>query len=232
MADIIKSKQVLFGNDPWFKILCEIPELVKKLKDAISVAVSDESFLERINLTNSLTRERLDEVIEDDKIFVELKLIDCLTLLHHMERLVECERERTILEEGCKYFIEREHEVLKVYNSDGRRQEDRLRNVAKIMGLTNGTGKKKPKYDGKALFEEYMSLINGSIEWETYKVKEPMRKWDAVRYLKNKYEIQSEDACLKQLQREIAKRRKRAKREGFRGGFNGLLPSNWPDGKK
>ena len=97
------------------------------------------------------------------------------------------------------------------------KHEKRASNAIKELGFS--VGKRTSRINHKALFHEYLNLILGGIDWETFKSIPAISKEEAIQALQEKYELASYDAAYKFIQRIILE-------QGQEG--RGLLPSSWP----
>ncbi len=109
----------------------------------------------------------------------------------------------------------------KAYQS-AERQDKGLREVGRILGLT--TGKRQHTYDKGNMLWEYMELTLGTFDVNTFKPKHPMEKREAITLLTKKHGIQSENGCIKLLERQIKKYKDRLEYQGQAHGWKGLLP--------
>lgn len=117
-------------------------------------------------------------------------------------------------------------EAKRIYDEPNERQDAKLRKVARHLGFTSG--KRGTSVNQDALWHEYLEMISGRIDWETFKVEEPLKPWDAIYQLTRQYEIASPDACLKHLQRKKRRIEAEAREAGDPCDLSGLLPTSWP----
>lgn len=103
------------------------------------------------------------------------------------------------------------------------RQDKKLRRVAKILGLT--TGKRQEVYDKETILWEYLELREGQVDVDTLKIDPPMERREAIALLMKKHGIQSENAFIKLLGRQIKSKKDKLRAEGLSDeGWQGLLP--------
>ena len=82
----------------------------------------------------------------------------------------------------------------------------RQRKAIRYMGWIRG--KKSSRFNRSELFWEYLDLIMGSFEPDTFAKTEAVRKEDAIEILTRRHRIKNPAACYQHLKEEIAKRRK------------------------
>jgi hypothetical protein len=97
------------------------------------------------------------------------------------------------------------------------RHEKRASNAIKELGFSEG--KRRSRINHNAVFHEYLNLILGGIDWDTFQQIPAIPKQEAVQAIQKKYELASYESAYKFIQRAI-------KDQGQEG--QGLLPSNWP----
>ena len=92
--------------------------------------------------------------------------------------------------ERLRGIEKRLEEAKEVYHKTAGRQEKKLREVAKIIGLTKN-GKRQKKISQKKIFLKYISFL---------KDPDPMDKWEALELVAEKFELSSSDAARQHVQ--------------------------------
>ncbi len=104
-------------------------------------------------------------------------------------------------------------------------EHERLRERATAFFSYLGWNTKKGEKTNKLnLFHEYMNLITGGVDIETWEHKEPLSKEEAIEVLKDRYDINSTDAVIEQLRVHISERKKQAKKRGEQHGLKKIIP--------
>ena len=140
----------------------------------------------------------------------------------YRKRAIEAEKKIEDYE-GIFNFVK---EAYKKYRSkDHKRWDQRAKAFLNHFGLTNRKREEKP--NKKWMFYEYMGLITGEIDLKALKFAKPVSKQKALEILKEKYAINSPEACLLQLRTYTREAKKNAE---IRGDdipcFKGILPGN------
>lgn len=102
------------------------------------------------------------------------------------------------------------------------RQDKGLRKVGRILGLT--VGKRQETYNKEKMLWEYMELTLGRLDADTFKINPPLKKREAIALLTKKYGIQSENGCIKLIERQIKKHKDILEAQGIAHEWKGLLP--------
>lgn len=201
------------------KFDCEsaIKALQKAIEPETRKIFEDTSLIESIE-KNKSKFERQKSFL-NTRININFSLEEIGKIIRCLEKGLECDKLKKILLDYSN-LIAKVHEA---YRSEGR-QDIRLREVARILGLNNG--KKQEKFNKNDILYEYIELITGKINLETYKVDPPMEKWDAIEFLSKKHGNLSKEACFKLLQRAIWDKKKKCETEGVPHSWEGLLPWN------
>jgi len=95
----------------------------------------------------------------------------------------------------------------KEYNSpEHNRWEQRAKAFFSCMGLT--TGKRNEKTNKKWLFHEYIHLVHGELDMDTFKKKKPMGRWEALEELAKRHNLASAESVLEQIRSYIREKSK------------------------
>jgi hypothetical protein len=159
----------------------------------------------------------------DKEIKIPLSLF--LKLVVYFSRLKKTEKDCFVFEKAFEKLWKDLKEVYEVYQKEGR-QDQRLREVARILGLT--LGKRTGKISPEKLYYEYTMLLSEyDLSGDIPKKKKKLTKWEALEELAKKYGIQSKEACYQHIKPFL----KQIKDEsGGIHGLDGIGPNDWPGG--
>lgn len=159
----------------------------------------------------------------DKEIKIPLSLF--LKLVVYFSRLKETEKDCLVFEKAFEKLWTDLKKAYEAYQKEGR-QDQRLREVARILGFTSG--KRKGKVNPEKLYYEYIMLLGEyDLSGDIPKKREKLTKWEALERLSKKYGIQSKEACYQHIKPFI----KQIKDEsGGVHGLDGIGPVDWPTG--
>lgn len=121
---------------------------------------------------------------------------------------LSCREEAAFYKKAYALQCEREAGAVRILQA-GKGEGDydeQLRKAARHMGWTTGTRRKK--YNDAAIFQEYLDLIMGAYDTDTFKKIEAFSKEEALVIIKIRHGFPNIEACSKFLSRSINKRRK------------------------
>jgi hypothetical protein len=148
-----------------------------------------------------------------------LKLVSCFS------RLQKTEKDCLVFEKAFEKLWTDLKEAYEAYQKEGR-QDERLREVARILGLASG--KRKGKINPEKLYYEYTMLLSEyDLSGDIPKKREKLTKWEALEKLSKKYGIQSKEACYQHIKPFIKKIKDES---GGVHGLDGIGPVDWPTG--
>jgi len=151
--------------------------------------------------------------------------LECMVyaLLGTLAELGKCKGYRARAEKAERYkrdaestFNEWSEAINEFKNETGNGWAHRAKSLLTRLGIT--TGKSQSKTDKNSMFSDYKDLITGSEwDWNTFRCikKQPLSKQEALEVLKNKYGLNSANACLEQLRVFNKEQKERLKSEGF-----------------
>jgi hypothetical protein len=168
----------------------------KNLADDLKSMFDKERF-ETLELFEWL-KKKTQQAVKEQKPYLQLSVLDCLELQKGLKKIFEEARYYQELADTLAGLIK---EAYKAYDQEGVKQDKKLREVAKILRLTDGTGKRKPKKNPLQVITDYYGLIS-SWDFKTFTKKKPESKSEAIKKIKDKYDLQSEEATKKYIQRE------------------------------
>jgi DNA-binding ferritin-like protein (Dps family) len=128
-------------------------------------------------------------------------LINCDCLLR--EEQVHRKRAETELDNLIGYFKKAWAE----YNSpDHNRWEQRAKAFCSCLGLTSG--KRNEKTNKKWLYCEYVGLVHGELDMDTFEKKKPMGRWEALEELAKRHNLASAESVLEQIRVHVREKSK------------------------
>jgi hypothetical protein len=152
-----------------------------------------DSLLNKFEATN-LDAEKKAELLKE-------LLVTCNCLLR--EEQVHRKRSETALDNLAGHL----KKAWKEYNSpDHTRTEQRAKAFINCLGLTDG--KRKKKTNKKWLYHEYVHLVHGEWDMDTFEMKKPMGRWEALEELAKRHHLANAESVLEQIRghvREMSK---------------------------
>ena len=209
-----------------FRYGCSRTEAIKKAVELAPDKHAD--FLERAN--KQWPGHKLDAAFDKTKPSIIEMPVDIKFSLTQICEIGQCLED---LENYYPYKIAAEsyHDRLstaqEVYKKTYKNTENQctaLREASIIMGIYSG--KKRSKvFNKQVMLREYKELISGRVSFETATTWEPLDRWDAIKFLKEKYRVGSSDACYTLLKKALSEKKKDAQAAGCSvSGYKNILP--------
>lgn len=185
------------GGDDLLNLLTADVKIPKELDDVDSTIKQDP--LSRILFNEQLSSESKEAIYLMMEAIIELR--------EAADYREKASQQKIALDAMTSLLAEAKAE----YNSDKyTRSEERARAVVRCLGLTDG--KRKSKTNKKNLFREYLSLISGEVNFETFESLNPLSQHEALEELSKRHGLSSEDSCLEQIRSFLSKKKKVAKK--------------------
>lgn len=194
MADIQKTCDALLNTKSIEDYLLDGPmdDIAKEFIRNDAEEFID-SLLNKLEATN-LDAEKKAELLKE-------LLVTCNCLLR--EEQVHRKRAETALDNLAGHLKKAWAE----YNSpEHNRWEQRAKAFFSCMGLT--TGKRNEKTNKKWMFHEYVHLVHGELDMDTFKKKKPMGRWEALEELAKRHNLASAESVLEQIRSYIREKSK------------------------
>jgi hypothetical protein len=175
--------------------------------------MDDKERFETLELIEWL-KAKTQQAVEEQKPYVQLSLLDCLDLIENLRKKAEVEEEAKNYKKLAIFLGNLINEAFEIYRQPGD-QGLKLREVAKVFGLTDGTRKRKSKINPLRVVVDYYDLINGPWNLDNFTRKKPVAKDEALKIIKDKYGFQSEESTKKFIQRATKKKATNEVKEFF-----------------
>ena len=153
------------------------------------------------------TPEEVSDIFQNDpskvtptmeKVTLTLDISEVSNIMRNLEKVFEVKEQSDDYQLLSEFQANKIKEAREAYQEPGDKNKN-LYKVAKILGFTDSSGRRRSQINDRSLLFRYLDLTMGRIDWKTLKKEKPVSKSEAYRILCKEYKMNSPEAARKKV---------------------------------